>query len=1347
MILETILFTALPTARRGNDLFASVLISPQLGGEEGNPKRLPLSRYVDFRGGQWAQIVRDINWELTLRWSVDDRQEDYLGAERVSDDPDPELFATLFPSDMPVDPFVFRNPADAAIVSYPAARLAGDLDRMQVAVARRSPEERPRLDDLVSRNPDDRTTTEKAPLNGFVLDEGRREKYALEIDQILATSGVLTTPGPGAEGTARSLAMLEEMLRPSTLVETQSKPRWPELDFHQVVSLLQSHPNLLRRLGLLVDLRIPITRIRNNTGNPRVYAMVDWPPPYDPDALGLDITTAFPRVRTTLGASYFRPTPRSGDLSDTGYVDMGSVAAITSTLESEAVGTAVDATGTARIWAKDLETFGTPDRRGVPARHSAGVEFVRPDEARRWKERMAAAAALHDTIATGEDLFLDAEDVLMGYRVDVRRVGEGTWHSLHRRRGVLTPYVGLNPQSPLDLGDDEGWSELAASANPEDETLGEFTKIRIREALAQWDGWSLSLPLPGEALDSEDQPSPETTAEEGKDLIASLHGTIDYAAPAKGAKLPTLRFSKTEYEARMRWVDVGGNSVEPEAGGGSILKFPYLRHDPVNAPDLYLTAEPQWSESVEVMVLRSGNTASSNRKSTKRWIAPQRAAAFFCLMHGVFDDAQGRPQTGMYATIARRENEEIATTPTGIDNVVYAASDPGAVPYLPDPLATGLLVRGLPKRGAVYDRELSLSYRGSWPSVEVASIEARAGRANSASVRGDGLTVDLEPGRVAHLRLSHSLKGDGLQLMDLWRRIRSFGNEAKARKGAYWMLTPDRTVVVVHAVQRPVSAPEFVKNPLTKRWRSRRGANETAAELKGSLTVDAPSTESVDIIGRRTYAVDEGPGTERPRVIVNQEIGVLGTVAIPDPAPGGGEQRIDNLSVRAAFNDTTRQQVTLTALGKSRFAEYFRTTKTASASAGEVTLNGGQPVVPGSARVTYTTFDSNFQPVTQTAADSAFSLDADTGVLTVLTDADARIPDNAVMTISYIPGPTTKSSEDSSVPSALRRAGITVPSAARPLAPVAEWIMPAFTWSGPTGNQRTSQRGGGWLRIYLARPWFSSGIGEELGIVLQPANSGRNDARDALVTQWALDPITTGGQLPGGSRQFPKATHFDSRQVARNVKLVEMDAEVDVVRYRIGGNNAQGVISGFDVDRDMYFVDINIEFADAYRPFVRLALARYQPSSVGDLNLSPVALVDVVQLEPDRTATVAVSGSGAKATASVTLSGKSYVRNDAGAGPGKAVAILERYDGPTGPKVSPSASAAWTQLQTVVLSGRVQGNGSATWTGRLAVPGSRPNGRYRIVFEQFELIRSDGNAGAAGKTVGERLVHQDIVVI
>jgi hypothetical protein len=1357
MILETILFTALPTARKGNELFASVLISPQLGGEEGNPKRLPLSSYRDFREGEWPRIVRSIDWQLALRWSVDESQEDYLDAQRISPDPDPDLFATMFPRDMPVDPFEFRNPADVPIVSYPAARLAGDLSRLQEAVARRSPEQRPMLDELVSKSPGDRANSDKFPLNGFVLDDGRRGKFTLEIEQVLATRGVLTTPDGGAEGTARSLAMLEETLRPSVASGSVRKPLWPDLDFHQVISLLQSHPNLLRRLGLLVDLRAPITRIRRNTGNPRVFPGVDWPAPYDLDKVGIDITTAFPRVRTTLTEGYFRPTPRQADLTDSGFVNLAAAVAITSTVESEAIGTAADATGTARIWAKDLETFGTPSRRGIPARHSAGVEIVRPDEAKRWKERMSVTNGLRDKLVTADDLLVDAEDLVIGYRVDIRRAGAPTWRSLHRRHGVLTPYLGTRAQSPIDLGDDEGWSETAAGSHPEDEVDGAPTRIRIRETLAQWSGWSLSLPTPGDALDSEDRPSAATTADDGPDLIASMHGTIDYAPPSTGANLPTLRFSKDPYQARLRWVDLAGNSLPPDAAGGSILSFPYQRHDPVNSPDLFLTGEPVWSESVDVMVLRSGNEASSARKTAKRWIAPPRSAAFFCLLHGVFDDANGRPQPGAYATIAGRESETIAAQETGVDNVVFVPDDPGAVPYLPDPLANGVLVRGLPKPGASFDRELSAGYRGAWPSVEVASIEARAAVRNAASVTGDRILVELEPGRVAHLRISHSLTAEGLDLMDLWRRIRVFANAARARSGAYWQLTPDRTLVVVHAVQRPVTSPAFVANPAPKRWRATRAASDTAADLRGALTVDAPSTESVDIIGSRTYAVDGGPGTDRPRVVVGADMGVLGTVAVADPAPGGGEETVDGLKVRAAFADTTRQQLTLTAEAKSRFAEYFRRSVNGSAAAGTITLNGGRPVVGGSVRVSYTTFDSEFRSTTLVAPDTAYSVVDQTGVLTIIEDVAERIPANAILSISFIPGPITKSSQDASVPNALRRGTLAVPSSARPLAPTAEWILPAFTWSGPSGAQRTSRRGGGWLRVYLARPWFSSGIGEEFAIVLQPANSreGRNDARDALVTQWALDPITSGGQLPGGSRQFPKAQHFDSRLVTRNVRMAEMDAEVDIVRYPIGTHNADGVVSGFDADRDMYFVDINIDPAEAYRPFVRLALARYQPISVDGLELSPVALVDVVQIEPERTMSVAITTAGAKSTARVTLAGRSYAANELGSGPGKAIAILERYDGPSGPKVVPAASAAWTALQTVVMDGQVSANGSATWTGRLTMDANRPAGRYRIVVEQYELIRVDGEATASAalspaareRFTGERLVHQDIVGI
>lgn len=1342
MILETVIFTALPTSRKGSDLYASVLISPQLNGEEGSSKRLPLSKYPDFRDGVWTAILAAMQWNFVVRWSRDDSQEDFLEAERISPDPERALFALMFPNDMPVDPFRFRNPADAKILTYPAARLDSELAELQATIARQSPELRPANDWLVTR----KGAYARAPLDGFVLSPERRQQMSATIDQILESDGILSTPdADGAEGTALSVAMLLRLLQPSSRAGTLQTPSWPELDFHRVVSLLQSHPNLLRRLGLLVDLRISANGLRRGAGNPRVYPMSDWPPPYDPDKAGVDITTAFPRVSTTMTATYFRPKPRTAALKDDGYVDLTSARAITSTLESEVIATEAEATGIARMFTKELETFGTPERSGIPARHSAGVEIVRPDEPTTWQARMIASNKFGDALALGDDILVDAEDLLLGYRVDIRKAGERNWRSLHRRHGVLTPYAGKEAQRPVDLGDDEGWSEVGASSNPEDVVDGMPTVMRLRETLALWSGWSLSLPSPDRSLDAEDRTSGPTTAAEGGDLIASMHGTIDYSAPAGGALLPPLRFSTTQYQARLRWVDLGGNSLGPDAAGGSILTFPYLRHDPIPSPALHMNAQPVWSETVDVMVLRTGNEARTNRRTSQRWIAPPKSAASFCLLHGAFDDAQGRPRADAYATIADRESAEL---PEGA-----IANDPGAVPYLPDPLARGLFVRGIPRRGAAYTAEESVAYRGTWPRVEVASIIADGTRPNGATIAGDRITVGLEPGRVAHLRLSHSMSAQDLQLMDLWKRIASFGNAARARQGAYWLLTPDRVLVVVHAVQRPVAAPVFVTTPPARAWKALREAGETSVILSGRLTVDQPSTESVDIMGKRTYAVDDGPGTAAPRVIVGADMGVVGSDGVADPAPGGGEAEIP-LSVRAAFADTRRQQVVLTAEAKSRFAEYFRTSTSVSASASPFQINGGGPIVEGSVRVGYTTFDDMFQPVSHTAQETAYTVDADRGVVSLNTNAPAedRIPNEAILSISFIPGPITKVSTDASVPVKQRQAGVTVPSSARPLVPQAEWILPAFRWEGPSGANRTSVRRGGALRVYLARPWFTSGVGEELAVVLRPSGANDDTARDALVTQWGQDPITTGGALP--SANYPRSDRFDSNGVARGVRLAEMNATVDVVRYPLGAYNARGEVSGYDADRDMWFVDIAIDHGDAYRPFVRLALARYQPSSVDDLQLSPVALVDVVQLEPDRTASVAIS-SGAKPTASITLTGRSYATNELGAGPGLAVAILERYDGPTGPKSNPALSAAWTQLQTAELRGSVNASGAATWQGRLFVPVQRPTGRYRIVLEQYELIRTDGDArpwedvppAQRADTTGQRLVHQDIIGI
>ena len=64
---------------------------------------------------------------------------------------------------------------------------------------------------------------------------------------------------------------------------------------------------------------------------------------------------------------------------------------------------------------------------------------------------------------------------------------------------------------------------------------------------------------------------------------------------------------------------------------------------------------------------------------------------------------------------------------------------------------------------------------------------------------------------------------------------------------------------------------------------------------------------------------------------------------------------------------------------------------------------------------------------------------------------------------------------------------ISVPSSARPAAPIVHSVIPLFRWSDATEpeqpmSRRHGRRAG--VRIYLERPWFSSGNGELLGVLL-----------------------------------------------------------------------------------------------------------------------------------------------------------------------------------------------------------------------------------------------------------------------
>ena len=823
MILETVIFTALPTGRKGNEVTFSVLISPQLGGEEGSPKPLPLSRYGDFANGAWAEIVRSIEWQLALRWSRDDADEQYFEAVRVSADPDPALLRAMFPSDMNVVPYVFDRPGDATLLSYPAARLADALDVVQETVAEQDPEDRPTNYWLVSSGKDG--VFAQAPLDGFVLTPERRAQMNAKIDAQLDGDGVTKAPSTNtANDTALMVTMLRRILSPTATAEEMTTPvSWPDLDFHQVLSLLGAHPNLLRRLGFLVDLRASIAGVRRKDESVRVYPMSSWPGVYDPAKTGVDITTAYPRVMSTLRADYFRPKPRTRQLTAAGFIDLRGARAITSNIESEVLATEAEATSLARMSVQDRASFGTPDRSATPARHSGGVEIVRPDFAYDYLKVLQAMVPAHDALATGDDIFFDAEDVQIGHRVDVRRKGQAQWRSLHRRRGILTPFAGANPLAVVDLGEDEGWAEVAATSALSDVVGGRPTLMRLRESLALWSGWSLSIPQPGQSLDADDAPASRPTAAGAPEFIESMHGAIDYTAPADGARLPTLRFSKTPYEVRMRWVDAGGNSLDPGAPGGSILEVPYLRHDPVPSPDIYLAAEPVWGESVDVAVIRSSESPTLRRAGTSRYVAPPRASASLAIAHGMFDDPDGRPKRDAYTTIADKESAQFSQ----YDGEVMTA-DPRRAPYLVDPLARGLFIRGVPTNGVDFDGEILRAYGGAWPALNTLTIVVDGTRPPGASIVNGSIVVGLAPGRVAHLRISNSLSNEGLELLDLWRRAGKAAQADRARKGAWWQLTPDRVLVVVHAIQRPVAVAGHVdgavggrrhKHGVVYRWR------------------------------------------------------------------------------------------------------------------------------------------------------------------------------------------------------------------------------------------------------------------------------------------------------------------------------------------------------------------------------------------------------------------------------------------------------------------------------------------------------------------------------------------------
>ena len=213
-----------------------------------------------------------------------------------------------------------------------------------------------------------------------------------------------------------------------------------------------------------------------------------------------------------------------------------------------------------------------------------------------------------------------------------------------------------------------------------------------------------------------------------------------------------------------------------------------------------------------------------------------------------------------------------------------------------------------------------------------------------------------------------------------------------------------------------------------------------------------------------------------------------------------------------------------------------------------------------------------------------------------------------------------------------------IPASARPVAPVVAYCIPSFQH---VDSSDTKQRLGG-VRIYLERPWFSSGEGERLGVVfLEPtylagawSNSTDFKAVRPWVSEWGHDPIWTSGVLPSDlvrSSSFPGATIDAGCILAENPS----GPVVSVASFPVE----------FDNELNLWFADVRLNVGSAYMPFVRLSVCRWQPWAISWLNNSQVVMCDFIQQVPDRRFSVSYTPSSTSAT--VSLSGPTYASGSA----------------------------------------------------------------------------------------------------
>ncbi len=353
---------------------------------------------------------------------------------------------------------------------------------------------------------------------------------------------------------------------------------------------------------------------------------------------------------------------------------------------------------------------------------------------------------------------------------------------------------------------------------------------------------------------------------------------------------------------------------------------------------------------------------------------------------------------------------------------------------------------------------------------------------------------------------------------------------------------------------------------------------------------------------------------------------------------------------------------------------------------------------------------------------------------------------------------------------------VSVPSSARPAAPIVHSVIPLFRWSDTTEpeqpmSRRHGRRAG--VRIYLERPWFSSGNGELLGVLL--ARGGDDNfgppAEDQsgfpFVSKWGADPLWMSADVAPRAMsmlQLDNLLHSEGlddrglpgRPVTPAVQLPLVTSPglpvVTVVGYEPQYNTA----------RELWYVDIALDPGEHFWPFLRLAVCRYQPESILGCHLSAPVRCDFVQVPPerltsvnrtdDRHVRVVVSGTvGIRMPPAQGLDGAAALASAVDQNR-YLVARLQRRD----PLIDTDLGWETVVATRLTLRGSTPSKHEAAWVAELDAgeaiplirPGHGPSG-WRVAVEEWEMLEGDpthidiGFVGIDLPQLERRLIYAD----